>query len=736
MTCSPVGIAGIGAVCGAGDDIPSILDAFRVGRRNPIKTLPFESSIDCPTFQVSADLPILPDRYNNSRTLRLTMRAVREALADGGIDAFDPTARVGVCIGTTVACQLNSVPFYDAFRRGHEPLLDPVWNYLHANLAQAAAKLLNITGPRMTVVNACSSGTDAIGVAAGWIRAGLCEFAIAGGADELHPVPLAGFWSLGVMSGQPCAPFDRTRSGLNLGEGAGIVVLESEAHAAARGRRNRFEISGFGSACDGHHLTAPHPEGRGLETAIRSALAQAEITPGEIAFVNAHGTATPDNDRAEGKVLARLFGPEVTFLSTKGYTGHALGAAGGLEAVFTVLGLREGWIPPSAGFEQPADDVPVAPVSRQTTIDGKYALSTSLAFGGNNAALVVGVRDTFAESFFPSPVTPDFGELSRTGEGQGGGLEGRTDRGMIRHWKASPPPPHEEEIQAPAIAPAAILGIGAVTPLGRNLEEVARRLREPADPQPSVQRVNDPLPAEPTISKRMRRADRFSRMAAVTALDAWTQSRSVCQAIPQEKIGLIVTSGFGPHCRGFRFLDGLLDCGDIAASPTDFSHSVHGAAAAYITELLELRGPSLSTTDFEIGFEEAVLLAQCWLNDGTCQRVLVGAVEELGDVMLDCVSRMAVPDRPIVPGEGAVFFMLGPPTPSAIASIEATVDLRQANPPIGHDWSTRFGRSAASSAFNFLGALLSPEVEIARVVGASCELRQTSLLLTRHKPTF
>lgn len=392
MTRSPVWIAGSGAVCGAGGDIPSILSSFSTGRPTPVNTPPFKSTISCPTFQVAAELPVLPERYNNSRSLRMTVRAIREAMANTGIERFDADARVGICIGTTVACQLNNISFYGAYRRGQEPPLDSVWNYLHSNLAQAAGKLLEVSGPRMTVVNACSSGTDAIGVAASWIRAGLCDVAIAGGADELHPVPTAGFWSLGVMSAEACRPFDRNRSGLNLGEGAGIFVLESNAHANARGMRHKFEIAGFGSACDGHHLTAPHPEGRGLDTAIQTALAQAEIAPAQIAFVNAHGTATQDNDRAEGKVLARRFGADVTCLSTKGYTGHALGAAGALEAVFTYLGLREGWIPPSAGFQERDENVAVTPVSQRTAIDGKYALSTSLAFGGNNAALVIGRR--------------------------------------------------------------------------------------------------------------------------------------------------------------------------------------------------------------------------------------------------------------------------------------------------------------------------------------------------------
>jgi 3-oxoacyl-(acyl-carrier-protein) synthase len=202
-------------------------------------------------------------------------------------------------------------------------------------------------------------------------------------------VPLSGFWSLGVMSTEPCRPFDRDRSGLNLGEGAGVLILESDDFVKAHGRRHRFAVAGYGSACDAYHLTAPHPQGRGLVAAIGAALQQAGTTAKQIAFVNAHGTATLDNDRTEAAVLAQLFGPSVKFLSTKGYTGHTLGAAGGLEAVFTLLALREGWIPASIGFDNPADDVPIAPVTRTTAIGGEYALSTSLAFGGNNAAVII-----------------------------------------------------------------------------------------------------------------------------------------------------------------------------------------------------------------------------------------------------------------------------------------------------------------------------------------------------------
>jgi 3-oxoacyl-(acyl-carrier-protein) synthase len=152
-------------------------------------------------------------------------------------------------------------------------------------------------------------------------------------------------------------------------------------------------LAGYGLACDAYHMTAPRPDGSGLEAAIGRALAEAGLTPDAIAFVNAHGTATRDNDRVEGSVLARVFGPDVKVLSTKGYTGHTLGAAGALEAAFTAAGLREGWVPASAGFVNRDEEIPLAALRERTAVRGRYALSTSLAFGGNNAALVLGLDE-------------------------------------------------------------------------------------------------------------------------------------------------------------------------------------------------------------------------------------------------------------------------------------------------------------------------------------------------------
>ena len=378
-------IAGLGTVSAAGGSVEETLVTFAALRCNAGPVTLFDTPLRNPVFEVRR-----PVAAGRSRTVELALLALREALAQAHLETFPADLRVGVCLGTTVACQLNDFPFYAAFRAGQPVSLDAVDRYLKGNLAQAVAHAAGARGPAVTIVNACSSGTDALGIALQWIRADQCDVVIAGGADELNRVPMCGFHALGVMSPDLCRPFDRDRQGLNLGEGAGILILEAPASALRRGTAADLFVAGFGAACDAHHLTAPRPDGAGLEKAVRNALCDARVAEDAIGFVNAHGTATRDNDLAESGVLARVFGHGVRVLSTKGFTGHTLGAAGGMEAVFTAAALREGWIPASAGFATRDEALALAPVRERTAISASYALSTSLAFGGNNAAVVIG----------------------------------------------------------------------------------------------------------------------------------------------------------------------------------------------------------------------------------------------------------------------------------------------------------------------------------------------------------
>ena len=384
MNSQKIAILGMGCISAAGKNIAETLQTFEKEHANAGRITLFETELDKPVFEVRDYV-----QKHKNRTMSLLLSAVEEASKDCAGDIFDCNKRVGVCIGTTVSSQLNNIEFYRNYREKGEASIESVDEYLSGNLAEAVARIYNFKGPRCVVVNACSSGADAIGVALSWLENGLCDIAIAGGADELNKVPLSGFNSLGIMSEKLCTPFDENRQGLNLGEGAGIMILENYKVCSNKKEKPNLFVSGYGSASDAYHLTAPHPNGEGLEMAMREALTRSEINAQGISFVNAHGTATIENDKVEGQVLKRILGSKVKFISTKGYTGHTLGAAGVIEAVFTALALREGWVPSSLGFLKEDDSIGISPVTEKATIDGKFVMSTSLAFGGNNAAAII-----------------------------------------------------------------------------------------------------------------------------------------------------------------------------------------------------------------------------------------------------------------------------------------------------------------------------------------------------------
>lgn len=392
MNSQSVGIVGMGCICAAGDSIEEIISSLYCGKRNPAAPRAFTADLPeyPPVFEVYSDLTRFKVHENHSRTTLLVLAAIHEALIHAELNqSVLKNLRIGVALGTTVGCTLNSESFYRQYRAGLMPNLSPINKFLTNNPAMAVAEIYGFTGPVAAVANACSSGSDAIGLARDWLNFDLCDIAIAGGTDELSRPAYLGFNALQVTSAEPCRPFDRTRKGLNLGEGAGVLILESETSIRQRSSRPYAMISGFASSCDAYHPTGPHPEGAGLERAIYGALSDASVRAADIAFINAHGTSTIENDKVEGCVISRLFGNSIPVVSTKGYTGHTLGAAGGIEAVLTVRGLLDQRLPRTVGFELPDSACQITPTKQPCEISGRVALSISLAFGGSNSALVV-----------------------------------------------------------------------------------------------------------------------------------------------------------------------------------------------------------------------------------------------------------------------------------------------------------------------------------------------------------
>jgi 3-oxoacyl-[acyl-carrier-protein] synthase II len=393
---APVAITGIGCLSAAGMSLQENMEFLFAGKRRvaPPKNFSSNHPAGYPVFEMPEEtFASIPLKHNNiSRTSKLGLAATIEALKDAGLTQEDMTGiSAGVCMGTTVGSAMNNEEFYKDYRSGLHPDMAIIERFLNSNPASVIAREFGLSGPCQTIVNACSSGTDAIGIGASWIRAGRCDVVIAGGADELCRVTYNGFISLMIYADSPCRPFDKDRKGLNLGEGAAVLILASDGFMKKRKKKARSFVLGYGSACDGYHLTAPRPDGKGLKNALTDALADSGKTSGDIAFINAHGTSTKDNDKTEAKVLREMF-PDVPFLSTKGYTGHTLGAAGAIEAAFTVACLESGKTPANVGFSTLDPEFGASPVTCNTNISKRVAISDSLAFGGHNSALVLGLE--------------------------------------------------------------------------------------------------------------------------------------------------------------------------------------------------------------------------------------------------------------------------------------------------------------------------------------------------------
>lgn len=339
----------------------------------------------------------LPERFADwdCRNNRLAWMALQQ---DGLHDAVAAlrerhgAARVAVVIGTSTSSIGASEEAYARLvpGAGGEPafpadLARPIVHTPHSlgDFVQAATGL---RGPCVTVATACSSSAKVFAQAARLIHAGLADAALVGGVDTLCGSVLFGFNSLGLVSANPCRPFDRDRDGLSLGEAGGFALLE-RAEPGAGGLR----LCGWGESSDAHHMSAPHPEGLGATLAMRDALARAGITADEVGYLNLHGTSTPANDAVEAAAVAALFPATLHASSTKGWTGHTLGAAGIVESVFALVALEHGLLPGILHSETP--DPACGPQIRFDNVEGaaiRYAMNNSFGFGGNNAALVFG----------------------------------------------------------------------------------------------------------------------------------------------------------------------------------------------------------------------------------------------------------------------------------------------------------------------------------------------------------
>ncbi len=407
MTRRRVAVTGLGIVSPVGIGVlaawESILNARSgVGSitRFDASTFPTRIAAEVKGFDVGAYLSAKEARRYDT-FVHYGLVATMEAIKDAGLDAWTgDKERVGVCIGSGIGGLPMIEHTCDAFRDGGVRKISPF--FVPGSIINMVAGLVSIHygyhGPNLAIVSACSTANHSLGEAARLIEYGDADVMLAGGTEStVSPLGIGGFCAaraLSTRNDDPATasrPWDRGRDGFVLGEGAGVLVLEESEHARARGARIYCELAGYGMSADAHHITAPPEDGQGAARSMRNALRNGGMNIDEIDYINAHGTSTPLGDIAECVAVKRAFGDHAAKLavsSTKSMTGHLLGAAGGIEAVFTVLALRDQVAPPTANLvdRDPQCDLDFVPlVARKMRIRG--ALSNSFGFGGTNATL-------------------------------------------------------------------------------------------------------------------------------------------------------------------------------------------------------------------------------------------------------------------------------------------------------------------------------------------------------------
>lgn len=465
------------------------------------------------------------------------------------------------------------------------------------------SRALGSLGPSATVCSACSSGAVALVLGASWLLSGRATRVLAGGVDGLCELTFSGFNAIGAVDPHPCRPFDVSRAGLTLGEGAGCLVLELESSARARDARIIAFLSGWALASEAHHITHPEPSGQRATAALRAAMACAGLSPSEVDYVNAHGTGTIQNDAMEARALGAAFGDQlgrVWVSSAKAQIGHTLGAAGALEAAFTALSLEQGLLLPMVGLETPE-----LPELRLVRAPGQRAqlgaaLSSSFGFGGACAVLAFEAPDSQARPL-PRPV-----------------------RSRI-----------------------VISGAASYGPSGVASGPSSLRLLEPGF-------APDLSPPDPLSLLDPDRSRRFGRSSALVVA---TAERALGEAdCGPEGVGFVVGSAFGDVERSVKFLQKVLSVGPRSASPAEFPQLIASTGSGNASIYLSLTGPCLSVSEFATSSECAVSVAIALLELELARAVVSGAAEA-ADPIVDAVLGAGAP---VARAEGGGFVVLEP----------------------------------------------------------------------------
>ncbi|MEU1263516.1 beta-ketoacyl-[acyl-carrier-protein] synthase family protein [Streptomyces cellulosae] len=602
----PVGvvIASVGAITPHGGSAEELWDGVRAGRVaiRPVRGLPMGEYQTALGGEVTEPrqpgYDYAPGCDTRDPSLDFALAAAEEAMAGSGlrVGADIPAERWGVAYGTCHAGWRSAELVLREKQEGGVP----DWRRYTFVPPQAGAEALSaafgLKGPVLSVNTACASSAHALAHALDVIRAGRADAMLVGGSDAFTESAFAGFSSLWSLSERPAAPYSRDRSGLSLGEGSGMLLLLSRQAAERTGAPVVAEMLGYGLSSDGHHETAPHPEGEGAARAMRSALSASGLTPDDVRYVNGHGTGTPKNDVAESLAVRAALGEsaeKAALSSTKSMIGHLLGAAGAVEGIVTVLALRDQVAPPTASFAEVDPQCgldPVAGTGRPMVLD--TALSNNFGFAGANATVA-----------FARPGGP-----------------------------GAPPP-------AVGADDVVVTGFGVVTSAGEGAEALweaysAGRLQGAWEDGLRLARVEFDRSAAGSPRAR-RRMDTISQLAVAVSRAALESAGAVDDEDAVAATGVVLGTGIGPMESAERFTVPVLSSGARAANPAVFPATVFNGAAGQVAMALGTKGPTSTLTSGHAAGAAALGVAFDLLRSGRAERLLVPAVEALSPAMLD-----------------------------------------------------------------------------------------------------
>ena len=623
-------VTGLGVICAVGNNVEetwkSALDSVSgIHKTTSVDTVncyaDLAAEVKCDTLD-ELDAPEEKDRVS-----KLCIKAANEALQDAGLSHFADDQRVSVVIGSCVGGVLSIEQYHQHGRDVSEIAKMPI-----AAIASQVAESCGAGGIVTNVANACAAGTISIALACDLIRAGKADVVIAGGADSFASVPYSGFLSLHALDENGCSPFNRC-NGITLGEGAGIVVVESYEHAQKRSARQYCEVLGSGVTSDANHITAPREDGVCLMEAINRSVKNSGISKADIGYVNAHGTGTGKNDNAEITAFRNFFGeenPKVSVSSTKVMTGHCLGAAGAIEAVFSIKALTTDTVLPTFPYSEEESKALKEKVGDLDFVQNKprhkelkCVLSNNVAFGGTNAAIV----------FSKVP----------------GNVSAQTD----------------------ADKKIAVTGLGIVSPLGNSKSAYLDAVN--ADKKPESASVHSTIALDDykELGIKMafyRKLDNLGQLQTVSGMRALQDAAFKVSDENAKDIGIIVGTSEGGLGATYDFEELIAELGNAGGSAFKFPHTVYNAAGGYLSICSGIKGYGVTITTGPLSGLDSIGYSMNVIHDGQEKAMMATGTDENLPIITEFAQKLGVAANDVVApfagaegcvvGDGSVSIML------------------------------------------------------------------------------